>query len=91
MLYGGIDGGSINQHFFYCLFLFFLNVLIWEIYVDWIANWKVRATCNMLLGILIKTIIDVENFRIVCSAMEERWVMSFAIMKVNNNWHKNSM
>ena len=45
----------------------------------------------MLLGILIKTIIDVENFRIVCNAMEERWVMSFAIMKVNNNWHKNSM
>ena len=45
----------------------------------------------MLLGILIKTIIDVENFRIVCTAMEEWWVMSFAFMKVNNDWHTKSL
>ena len=78
MVYGGIDGESINQHLFYCLFIF-KNVPIRQIYVEWIAIWKVRAACNMLLGILIKTIIDVENFRIVCNAMEEWWVMSFTL------------
>ena len=43
MVYGGIDGGSINQHLFYCLLV--QNALIKKIYVLQIEKYGNHVIC----------------------------------------------